>query len=114
NPINTVQVDSLQSCSLNNFQKFSIKSNINNPKDYLKIKQWFVNDTLSDTSSVFIKTNSNIGQKKIKLFIQTNSGCADTVYYSYYINPNPISKFTISDSVPCFFENKITIKDTGS
>jgi PKD repeat protein len=76
-------------------------------------RKWFLGDGNVDTSKIInAKRYPNARDYKIGIVLTSNYFCKDSIFKTITINPNPISKFTLSDTSRCLNGNifKLTNK----
>jgi len=57
---------------------------------------------------------SSAGTFNVKLRATSSQGCSDSITKKVYVNPNPVTKFNINDSVQCFSGNAFILSNTST
>ncbi|MEI6596498.1 MAG: PKD domain-containing protein, partial [Bacteroidota bacterium] len=79
-------------------------------------RQWNFGTGINDTSTsnnpnkVYTSTNTY----SVKLFVNSNNGCKDSLTKTLTVNPKPIVGFTINNAAQCLSGNSFVLNDTSS
>ena len=77
-------------------------------------RTWYLGDaTLTSTNPVY-KTYNNAGNYTIKLVLNSDKGCKDSVAKNVIINASPIAGFTINNTSQCLNNNSFSFLDTSN
>ena|GEM_PF-1511385 len=108
-----IQVNDSAQCLWGNAYVFNAKSST---IPYESIVEWYWNfgDTTGDTSETVLKDYSRFGYMDVRLTTETESGCLDSVYQRIRVNPNPIARISINDSLTCLNENEVQLNALAS
>lgn len=76
---------------------------------------WNFGDTTSSSlASPPAKTYLFSGIKKVKLVTINNYGCKDSITRNIYVNPHPVSGFSINDTVQCLSGNSFIFTNNST
>ncbi len=74
--------------------------------------QWQTGDGNTYTDSVVAHSYSTIGSYAVRLWVQTNHGCADSTMRQVYILQQPQASFSINDTTQCENNNTFSFTNT--
>ena len=102
--------DSIQCFSDNSFQ-FMNQSTVNSGS---MSYSWNFGDGNSDTNTSPSHSYAVHGSYLVELIATTPFACADTVFKSMRVDPNPLAQIGIGDSLLCFREHEFTFIDSST
>ncbi|TNE80059.1 MAG: PKD domain-containing protein [Bacteroidetes bacterium] len=108
-----IQVNDSAQCLWGNSYQFDALAS---SMPYEQITKWYWNfgDTTTDTLQIAQKVYSRFGYMQVQLVTETQSACLDTVRQVVRVNPNPVAKIGISDSLLCLSGNDIQLNASNS
>jgi len=111
NPISNFEINDTGQCLSNNSFVFTDKtSQINGSASFT----WSFGDGTFSTNQNANHVYAIAGTNKVKQVVITDKGCKDSALIDVFINPNPVSNFTINDSTQCFKGNDFAFTETGA
>ncbi|MEA3494435.1 MAG: PKD domain-containing protein [Bacteroidota bacterium] len=110
-PFTNYVVNDSNQCLGNNSFVFSNYSNISSGNISYK---WYFGDGNSSTTKHPSHSYSTDDTFSVKLVSVSNRGCKDSMSITTYVFPNPLSNFSISDSVQCFSNNSFVFTNSSS
>lgn len=67
--------------------------------------RWFFGDGKTDTGKAAIHSFTSSGSYDVKLLVTNSSGCFDSSVKTVVVNPLPVAKFNVADTIQCFKGN---------
>ncbi|MCX6185776.1 MAG: PKD domain-containing protein [Bacteroidetes bacterium] len=77
-------------------------------------RTWYMGDATFTSSNPVYKTYNNIGNYSIKLVLNSDKGCRDSVTKNVIVNASPIAGFTINNTSQCLNNNSFSFLDTSN
>ncbi|TNE82412.1 MAG: PKD domain-containing protein [Bacteroidetes bacterium] len=103
NPVAAFNYITQSSCENNNAYQFFDQSQISSGTVSLT---WNLDEGNGQSDSSFAHSFLDSGFKQIKLTVLSSLGCSDSITQSLYVNPNPISLFSINQDSQCLSGNQ--------
>lgn len=75
---------------------------------------WNFGDNVSSQITSPSHSYTNTGMFTVKLKIVSKIGCSDSITKIMYVNPHPVTDFTLSDTLMCLRENKFKMSDKST
>lgn len=78
-------------------------------------RKWYFNENKDDTSTLLSpnKTYSKSNSYVIKLIVESNNNCKDSIIKIVAVYPNPVAEFSIQDSAQCLFGNSFQLTNNS-
>lgn len=77
-------------------------------------RTWYMGDATLTSSNPVYKTYSNAGNYTIKLVLNSDKGCKDSISKSVTVNASPNAGFTINNASQCVNNNSFSFLDTSN
>jgi PKD repeat protein len=77
-------------------------------------RTWFMGDATLTSSNPVYKSYNNPGNYTIKLVLNSDKGCKDSVSKSVTVNASPNAGFTINNASQCLNNNSFSFLDTSN
>lgn len=77
-------------------------------------RTWYMGDATLTSSNPVYKTYNGVGNYTIKLVLNSDKGCKDSVSKSVTVNASPNAGFTINNASQCLNTNSFSFMDTSN
>lgn len=114
NPIVTVKYTPDDTIMCNTSTTIEFKNKTTFKDDTLKSFVWKISDNTTYTDSVFKKSFTKVDSFKIKLIINTKSGCKDSLTKNVLVYYTPKADFSINANPQCLNGNNFVITNSTS